>query len=55
MSYMYKNGLGLPSDLEMAKKLLSKSAIEKNPTALYMLKEIGGEYDDKVLFHNLDN
>jgi TPR repeat protein len=38
LSYMYKNGLGLPSDREMAKKLLSESATNKNPTALYMLK-----------------
>ncbi len=38
LSYMYKNGLGLPSDREMAKKLLSESAANKNPTALYMLK-----------------
>ncbi len=38
LSYMYKNGLGLPSDIEMAKQLLERSAVDKNPTALYMLK-----------------
>jgi TPR repeat protein len=35
---MYKNGLGLQIDKEMAKKLLEESAANKNPTAVYMLK-----------------
>lgn len=55
LSYMYKNGLGFDSDQEMAKKLLQESAKNKNSTALYMLKEMGGEFDERVLFDNLDN
>lgn len=42
LSYMYKNALGLQSDRDMARKLLTESAASKNPTALYMLKEMGG-------------
>ncbi len=45
LSFMYKNGLGLESQREMARKLLQDSAAIKNPTALYMLKEMGGEID----------
>lgn len=55
LSYMYKNSIGLEEDREMARKLLEESAANKNPTALYMLKEFGGEFDENVLFNNLDN
>ena len=38
LSYMYRNGLGLDQDDELAKKLLEEAAKNKNSTALYMLK-----------------
>jgi TPR repeat protein len=41
LSYMYRNGLGLDNDDELAKKLLEEAARNKNSTALYMLKERG--------------
>ncbi len=55
LSYMYKNALGLQSDREMTRKLLEEAATNKNPTAIYMLKEMGGDFDVKTLFHSLDN
>jgi TPR repeat protein len=39
---MYKTGLGLDRNEEMAKSLLEEAAKNKNSTALYMLKEMGG-------------
>ena len=39
----------------MTRKLLEEAATNKNPTAIYMLKEMGGDFDEKVLFHHLDS
>lgn len=55
LSYMYKLGLGMKKDPQNARKLLQQSANLKNPHALYILKQLGGEYDEKVLFQNIDN
>lgn len=56
LSYMYKNGLGVQkANIEKAKKFLELSATQKNPNALYMLREMGGDVDEKLLFENLDN
>lgn len=39
----------------MAKTLLERAASKKNSHALYLLKEMGETFDDRILFHNLDN
>ena len=55
LSFMYKSGLGFEPNLDMAKKLLEEAAKNRSSTALYMLKEMGGDFDERVLFNNLDN
>lgn len=55
LSYMYRNGLGLEGDDELAKKLLEEAAKNKNSTALYMLKERGDGFDQNALYNNLEN
>ena len=55
LSYMYRNGLGMAHDQELAKKLLEEAAKNKNATALYMLKEIGEEFNKNIYYDNLEN
>jgi hypothetical protein len=52
---MYKNGLGLQVDKEMSKKLLEEAAINKNPNAMYMLKEIEGDYGERDRFEGINH
>jgi len=55
LSYMYRNGLGLDNDDELAKKLLEEAAKNKNSTALYMLKERGEDFNKNIYYDNLEN
>jgi TPR repeat protein len=52
---MYRNGLGLDQDDELAKKLLEEAAKNKNSTALYMLKERGEDFNKNIYYDNLEN
>lgn len=55
LSYMYKNGWGVPVSEESAQQLLEEAAILRNATALYMLKEQGLDFNERVLFEHIEN
>lgn len=44
LSYMYRNGLGVNTNEEVAKQLLEQAAELRNATAMYMLKEQGYDF-----------
>lgn len=49
LSYMYKNALGFDQpDLKTAISLLQEAAANKNQKALYLLKQMGAEYDREI-------
>lgn len=55
LSYMYKNGLAVEQNDEVARELLEQAAQAKNSTALYMLREQGVQFNEGILFEHLDN
>ncbi len=55
LSYMYKNGLTVDQNEEIARDLLEQAAQHKNATALYMLREQGVPFNEGVLFEHLEN
>jgi TPR repeat protein len=50
LSYMYRNGLGVDQNEEVARELLEQAAQLKNATALYMLREQGAAFNEGILF-----
>ena len=52
---MYRNGLEVQQDDELARNLLEEAAQAKNATALYMLRELGIQFNEGILFEHLDN
>ena len=55
LSYMYKNGLAVEQNEEIARDLLQQAAQAKNATALYMLREQGIQFNEGILFEHLEN
>ena len=50
---MYRNGLGVEANEQIAKQLLEEAAEMKNATALYMLRQQGSGFNEGVLFDQL--
>ena len=50
LSFMYRNGLEVDQDDELARNLLEEAAQAKNATALYMLREQGIPFNEGILF-----
>ena len=50
LSFMYRNGLEVDQNEELACDLLEQAAQAKNATALYMLREQNIQFDEGVLF-----
>ena len=55
LSFMYRNGLEVNQDDELARNLLEEAAQAKNATALYMLREQGIQFNEGILFEHLEN
>ena len=53
LSFMYRHGLEVNQDEELAINLLEEAAQAKNATALYMLREQGIQFNEGILFEHL--